>query len=687
MVLSGFRFLCVTVLLYAFLGAHEGIAQSYYERAVDSIKSVIPQQEDTVLLASIKELDRYLASRKPEEIIQYLDTGLAVARKLDHLYYIAEMLNLKGTAYYYLADYPKALSIWEEAIAHCQDFPEEEYYAEVRNRLVHSTLFLNMGVVYKRYGDYASALENYLASLDLRKSTGNKRGIADCYINIGNIYVENKNDEKALEYFFLAKDMYKEINYLYGEASAMNNIGLAYQRAKKLNEAKQYFENSLEKYREIDQQKRISQLYINLGLLYKDFDNCNQALDYFALALNINEDISDNLGIAWCYQYIAECYAHTKKYNDALDYYYRALEILDEIKVAKNQLACYLGLSDVYAQLGNFEQAYQYKVKFAELNQSVYSTDMIKQLAEQEARYANREREKEIELKDLKIAQTTAELEKSTFQKWVLIIGILLVVAVAIIFIQRFRIEARFHKKLEKQNEELRRTYDDLTKTVISKEEKEVMIKEIHHRVKNNLQIISSLINIQASTVEDRSVQRMFREVQNRIVSMSLLHEQLYKAPDLAHVNVKEYLEVLLNNLFAIYADQRSIKLNLNIGVVSLGVDTLIPIGLLINEVVTNALKYAFQGRSEGVVTVDLQPLDTENGFLLNIADDGIGMHEDQFKVYSDSLGMELIRTFVNQLDGEVEVDTSNGTRYVIRMYPIQNKTGLLAKKSDVPAL
>lgn len=673
--------------MLSLLNTFHGVAKSDYEKAIDSIKSVLPEQNDTVLLASIKELDRYLSSRNPEEIIQYLESGFVLARELDHLYYMAEMLNLKGTAYYYLADYPKAVSIWEEALLYCDQFTEKEYNAEVRNRLLHSTLLMNIGVVYKRYGDYAAALDKYLASLDIRKSTGFKRGIADCYINIGNIYVENKNDEKALEYFFLAEKMYKEIDNVYGEASAMNNIGLAFQRAKDLNKAKAYFEQSLEKYKEIDQEKRISLLYINLGLLYKDFDRCDQALDYFSLALIIKNEISDKLGVAWCYQYMAECFAHTRQYSKALDYYYKAINILEDIKVAKNQLACYLGVSEIYAELGDFEQAYHYKVKYAELNESVYSTDMIKQLAEKEALYANREREKEIEVKDLKISQTEAELERSTFQKWVLIIGILLMVAIAIIFIQRFRIEARFHKRLEKQNEELRRTYDYLTKTVISKEEKEVMIKEIHHRVKNNLQIISSLINLQANSVEDRSVQRMFREVQNRIVSMSLLHEQLYKAPDLAHVNVKEYLEVLLNNLFAIYADQRSIQLNLKIGVSSFGVDTLIPMGLLINEIVTNALKYAFEGRDQGTITVDLQPLEQNDGCVLKIADDGIGMPEDQFNAYSTSLGMELIQTFVSQLDGEVEVDTSNGTSYHIVLFPVERKSALSTKKPDVPAL
>jgi len=655
-------------------------------RTVDSLKTVIETQEDTLLLASIKELDSYIATQSPDETLVNVKKGFEVAKELDHLYYMAEMLNLKGAAHYYMADYDKAVESWERGLRYCEEFTEEEYMSEVRNRLVHSTIFLSLGVVKKMRGEYSDALEHYFKSLDIRKTTGNKRGIADCYVNIGVIYVESKNDEKALEYYLQAKTLYEEVNHIHGHASVLNNIGLVHKRAKRLEEAREYFEKSLARYKEIDHRKFVSQSYINLGLLYKDFDDCDRALDYFSLALIIKKEISDKLGIAWCYQYIGECYAYVNQNTEALDYYFRALTIFEEIQVAKNQLACYQAVSDIYAKIGNYERAYEFMLKYDALNQSVYSADMSRQLAEQEARYANKEKEQQLAMKDIEIAKTTAQLQKSNIEKWALIAGFLLVVAIAIIFIQRFRIEARFHKVLERQNEELKETYEDLKATVISKEEKEVMIKEIHHRVKNNLQIISSLINIQANSVDDSKVQRMFREVQNRIISMSLLHEQLYKAPDLAHVNVQEYLEVLLNNLMAIYADDKEVQLYLEIEVESMSVDTLIPIGLLINEAVTNSLKYAFTGMTDGIISIVLKPID-QNGYLLLVEDNGIGMPEDQFKKYSDSLGMELIRTFVSQLDGEVEVDVSNGTSYRIEMYPIVRSTPLSPEKSGVPAL
>lgn len=656
-----------------------------YGHLIDSLKQVIPNQTDTALLASIVQLDAYVASSAPKDMLPYLEQGLQVAEELEHFYYHARMLDLMGTAYYYLADYERSKLLWLQAVEVCERVPEEEYHLEVRLRLAHSTAFMNLGVISRMRGDYPQALDYYQQCLDIRKTTGYKAGVAACYMNIAKVYVDNKNDDRALEYYLLAEDIFEDHpNELY-QAGLLNNIALVYQRQQKVIMAEDYFNQSLAMYQKLEEPKRVSQTYVNLGILYNDILQCEKALDFFSLALIINKEIHDRLGIAWCYQYIGECYSQLNQNDEALSYFHRALEILEELKVARNQLATYQGLAKIYANLGNFQAAYEYHQKFADLNNSVYTEHLSQQLAEQEARYAMAEKEKQLAVKDLEIERQTGEIAKNRIEKWALIIGILLVVAVAIIFIQRFRIEARYHKRLENQNEELRLTYDNLKATVVSKEEKEVMIKEIHHRVKNNLQIISSLVNLQANTVDDKHVRHMFREVQNRIISMALLHEQLYRAPDLANVNVREYLDELLDNLMSIFADRTDIRIINNIEVDSFGVDTLIPIGLLVNEVVTNSLKYAFKGREKGTITLEMGHLDG-NKYTLLLADDGVGQDSSKLLEYRESLGMELIQAFVNQLDGEVEMSVEDGTRYEI-VFMANMREEKLLQHSGVPAL
>lgn len=662
---------CLVSLVLLLGIAAQSFAEGQYDRQIDSLRNLIPQQKDTLKLASIVELDRLIASGAPTDIMPYLTEGLSLASDLEHSYYQGKILNLIGTSQYYLANYDSAAYYWKEAIDVCERIPKDVYDGDVRTKLMHSTSLMNLGVISRMRGDYAAALDYYQQSLEIRKTTGYKVGVATCYINIAKIYVDNKNDKRALEYYQEADLLLSEYSRPLYRAGVLNNIGLIYQRGNEMVKAKTYFEEALKIYSKLDEPKRVAQVYVNLGKLYRDIEDCGQALDYYSLALVINEEISDRLGQAWCYQYIGGCYDYMEHNESAIRHYQKALEILEELKVAQNQMECYNGLARVYARIGNFEQAFHYKEELSMLKDSVYTEKLTTALAEQETRYATKEHRKEIEIREAELDHQSTVLARSQLQNWILIIGFLLVVAVAIIFVQRFRIESQFHAKLEKQNQELKETYENLKSTVISKDEKEVMIKEIHHRVKNNLQIISSLINIQANSIDDIKMQVMLREVQNRIISMSLLHELLYKSPNLANVEVQPYLDLLLQKLVDIYASETELKVITEVEVSEFGVDTLIPIGLLINEAVTNSLKYAFKNREKGTISIALKH--HEDGYLLLIADDGVGLSETDISGFRKSLGMDLIQTFVNQLDGEMELDTKSGTAYRITFRPSES--------------
>lgn len=651
---------------------------------IDSLKSVITRQSDTLLLASIMELDAYLATRETRNNLNYLEQGLSTARELGHLYYESEMLNLIGTSHYYLGDYDSALTLYHQGMEVLKLMDSEQYEAEVRIPLLHSTLLMNIGVMLKIRGNFQDALEYYQQSLNIRQRLGNKSGLAIAYVNIGNLHVSAKSDNKALEYFTKAEELYRELDEIYGQAAALNNMALIYRRRNELTTALNFFERALEKYRTIEHSMNISRCYTNIGLVYHDFEDYDRALDYFALSQVIKNELEDRSGIAANFLYMADTYTVLGQLERAVTYYNKAKDIYDDLKSVKHQLLCYEGLADVYAELGDYANAYLYKDMFVELNATLQTEEIAKQLAAQEARYASSEREKELAIKDLELAAKSSLIRQRQVQLWVLIAGFLLMVAIAIIFIQRFRIESRFHKQLEAQNEELRRTYDDLKATVVSKEEKEAMVKEIHHRVKNNLQIISSLINLQANVVDDLRAERMLREVQNRVLSMAMLHEQLYRAPDIARVSIENYLRTILDNLLLIFSDKELVRYEIRVEVSHFTVDTLIPLGLLVNEVVTNSLKYAFKGKESGLITVILEPV-TERLCRLVISDDGVGFDQDSGREQQGSIGMELIETFVSQMDGEMKLSSENGTRLEVEFAPILRKETDLLKKTGMP--
>ncbi len=220
--------------------------------------------------------------------------------------------------------------------------------------------------------------------------------------------------------------------------------------------------------------------------------------------------------------------------------------------------------------------------------------------------------------------------------------------------------------ELEEAQRTLETTNRELRETMLSKEEKEVMIKEIHHRVKNNLQIVKSLIRFQMDQVSDPRTTELFNECVNRVSAMALVHEQTYLSKDLANIDVSTYLSSLTRDLCYAYTIDTKLDLDIRIHVATLSVDTLIPLGLLINEVISNSLKYAFKGRKEGVILVHLEG-NEESGLHLRIGDNGVGLPDRSRWDRPQSLGMELIQTLAGQLNTTVALVPGPGTVYELR--------------------
>jgi two-component sensor histidine kinase/HAMP domain-containing protein len=195
----------------------------------------------------------------------------------------------------------------------------------------------------------------------------------------------------------------------------------------------------------------------------------------------------------------------------------------------------------------------------------------------------------------------------------------------------------------------------------------ELLIREMHHRVKNNLQVIASLLRLQAATFTDPRLQAAFDQSQNRVLSMALIHEKLYKGDELAKVDVALYIAELFAELVRINDVEERVECRTDVdpGLV-LGLDTMVPLGLLMNELITNSFKHAFPGQRRGAVTLALHS--TGEAFDLHYADDGVGMDQERMEGREGSLGTSLIESLVEQLNGHLTVDLSGqGTRYHIR--------------------
>jgi len=197
-----------------------------------------------------------------------------------------------------------------------------------------------------------------------------------------------------------------------------------------------------------------------------------------------------------------------------------------------------------------------------------------------------------------------------------------------------------------------------------SLQEKEVLLKEIHHRVKNNLQIISSLLSLQSEKINSENPAKTFRESQDRIRSMALIHEKLYQSKDISRVDFAEYVRSLTAYLSRSYVTGPGIEIAIDIRDVSLGIDIAIPCGLIINELVSNSLKYAFPDGRSGVVRIGLARCGNE--YTLTVSDSGVGLSAGLDFRNTSSLGLQLVNTLVCQLEGTIELDSSHGTMFRI---------------------
>ena len=195
--------------------------------------------------------------------------------------------------------------------------------------------------------------------------------------------------------------------------------------------------------------------------------------------------------------------------------------------------------------------------------------------------------------------------------------------------------------------------------------DKEVMLQEIHHRVKNNLQVICSLLNLQSRYLKDKTTLKAFKETQNRVKSMALVHEQLYQSTNLSEIVLSDYVKQLTANLLRIYAINSDIKYRLDIEDFNLDLDTAVPCGLIINELITNAIKYAFDSVEHGEISIKAVA-DEEQRLVLTIADNGIGLQHNYELETSKSLGLRLVRSLTEQLQGQYEIITGQnlGTKF-----------------------
>ena len=305
----------------------------------------------------------------------------------------------------------------------------------------------------------------------------------------------------------------------------------------------------------------------------------------------------------------------------------------------------YVGhISELNEQKGDFKTALAYHKIYLDSMLSYQATRSEKSIRETELQLNVLKQEKEL----------SQQQKKQTISFVVLLIGALLLG----LLYRNYRLKQKTNQQLEALNGDLA---DKNTLLDKRNAENELLLREIHHRVKNNLEIVSSLLELQSAQIDDPSVQAAMLSSQNRVHSMGIIHQKLYQGEHLASIEMRDYFINLSDNILDSFNANGKIKVECNMPKLVLDVDTAISIGLITNELLTNSLKYAFEGRDSGTIKISLNDENTEGSLLLKIADDGVGKKENE-AAKGTGFGTQLINLLTRQLDGQLSYEIDNGT-------------------------
>ncbi|CCH01448.1 signal transduction histidine kinase [Fibrella aestuarina BUZ 2] len=418
---------------------------------------------------------------------------------------------------------------------------------------------------------------------------------------------------------------------------------------------------------------------IQKGCVAQNLAYCYEALGNYALAERYyrqslywyEQNKLDFEGSLQIRQELGTFYVRQKKYREARFYLTNALTILPQKKALSTLKDIHFMLFKVDSAQGNYLAAIQHLQQYKTFNDSLFNEAKSKQLTQLQIQYDTREKEQNIALLSKQSELQQLALKRAQTTRNALLVGGLLLVGLLGVSYNRFRLKQRSNQLLEAKQGEIDQKNKSLEQMVAQKEEllveKEWMLKEIHHRVKNNLQVISSLLNAQSDYLHDATALAAIRESQNRVQAMALIHQKLYQSARLSTVDMAAYISEVVTYLLESFNSEPAVRTELTVAPIQIDVNLATPLGLIINEAVTNSLKYAFPSPPygadrPGIIAISLQPVTGQTCRLL-IEDNGVGLPPGFDPTQTNTLGLTMIQGLSRQIGGQLHIDQESGVR------------------------
>lgn len=661
----------------------------------------------------------YYYRRKNDESLKYFTESLKIDKERNDKKGISNIYLMLGLLQINKANYKDATEKFMEAIA---------IKKEINDRPGTAMAYHNIGLVNYYQGNYPTALENYLIGLKIREEINDKRGIAMSLNNIGIVYDRHGKFAEARQNYERALKYNIELGDKKGIASAYNNIGIVCEKSDNDSDALKNYAEALKIKEEIGDKKGIAVTSFNMGTIYSNHDQKDEALKSFSKALKIEREIDDLHGTNRTLTIMGSVYRELKNYEEAKKYLDEGLSIALKIGAKESIVESYGQLLILDSLTGNWREAYTHHREYFRYDDSLINAENSAKMLKSQLQYELQKKEdstkavqekkdlqvqkemalkalqfeyakkqaaakNEEERKQLKYEQQIKEQELSDEYskkialadakqqheqalnkvlakennlmqqnsknearvRWLMIAALIGFTAFGINYYRSYRKQKAANSKILKQSEELK-----------------TLMQEVHHRVKNNLQLISSLLELQGMRLTDDVAKSAFEEGQSRVQSIAILHHQLYQHDDLHTIELNTFAAELLRQISIVFKKQdQEVMIENMIPETFFDIDVALPLGLILNELATNTFKYAnpsVDNEQIQKLLIEIKLLrDSDDIFTLVYKDNGTGLSKTFDLEKAKSLGLRIVTRLSKQLKGTCEYEYDGGAKFSIQ--------------------
>lgn len=562
---------------------------------------------------------------------------------------IADILLYYGGHYFFMGDFKAALQKFNEAKA------IYETIGDTKNQ----NLYSHLAETYSKLGLYTEAVKFGLISIEIGEQNKDVYYMTEDYTNLALTYYKMENYELALKYHQKSFDgslkLYSEFLPFYNASYIIKDL-LKLGRRK---EAKQFLDTKVKDLKVTDARDLIwlqicyIAVYDDLGW-YKLADKyCNKLIELqkenkTLLPVISNLEINNN---------IVNHLFKTKNYQLATEYLDRNKKLGASIKDINMIINSHMMAFKLDSASGDYISAIANLKKYQKAKDSIFNDVKFYQISDLQIKYETAKKDKNIQLLTNESELQKVKIKNDKVVKLIAGLVLILVLIITALIFRSYKNKKETNKQLQISKSRIEKKNKILQNVV---KEKEWLLKEVHHRVKNNLQVVMSLLNTQSVYLKEESAVNAIKDSQNRINSMSLIHQRLYQSEGLSCIKMPEYIKELISYLKDSYNTNYSFIVDVEY--IEMHVAQAIPIGLILNEAITNAIKYAFTDEKKGKITISLKHFEGDS-FLLEIADNGVGIEGEIDIEKYDSFGMKLMEGLSKDLNGKFSITSSNGLK------------------------